>query len=131
MNEQPRQPHLPGLIGEVIREAVTLVQRELALFKAEIKQNVAGAVNGIVAVIAAAALLNAALILFAFWAVDALGRSVGRDLATFLVGGGIVVVALLLALYGWSRLKPSALMPDRAIRQAIRTKEALTERAAP
>jgi uncharacterized membrane protein len=87
--------------------------------------------NGLVAVIAAAALLNVALILFAFWAVDALGRSVGRDLATLLVGGGIVVIALLLALYGWSRLKPSALMPDRAIRQAIRTKEILTERAAP
>jgi uncharacterized membrane protein len=131
MNEQPRQPHLPGLIGDVIREAVTLVQREFALFRAEIKQNVEGALHGLVAVIAAAALLNVALILFAFWAVDALGRAVGRDLATLLVGGGIVVVALLLALYGWSRLKPSALMPDRAIRQAIRTKEAFTERPGP
>jgi uncharacterized membrane protein len=107
------------------------VQRELALFRAETKQNVAGAVNGLIAVIAAAALLNVALILFAFWAVDALGRSIGRDLATFLVGGGIVVIALLLALYGWSRLKPSALIPDRAIRQAVRTKEVLTERAVP
>jgi len=131
MNEQPRQPHLPGLIGEVIGEAVTLMQREFALFRAETKQNVAGAVNGLVAVIAAAALLNVALILFAFWAVDVLGRSVGRDLATFLVGGGIVVIALLLALYGWSRLKPSALIPERAIKQAIRTKEVLTERTAP
>jgi uncharacterized membrane protein len=131
MNEAPRQPHLPGLISEVIREAVTLIQRELALFRAELKQNVAGAVNGLVAVIAAVALVNVALILFAFWAVDALGRVVGRDLATFLVGGGIIVIALLLALYGWSRLKPSALMPDRTIRQAVRTKEALTERTVP
>ena len=131
MNEAPRQPHLPGLIGDVISQAVNLVQRELALFRAETKQNVAGAMNGLVAVIAAAALLNVALILFAFWAVDALGRAVGRDLATFLVGGGIVVIALLLALYGWSKLKPSALIPDRAIRQAIRTKEVLTEKAAP
>jgi hypothetical protein len=48
MNEAPRQPHLPGLISEVIREAVTLIQRELALFRAELKQNVAGAVNGLV-----------------------------------------------------------------------------------
>jgi uncharacterized membrane protein len=110
---------------------VTLVQRELALFRAELKQNVAGAVNGLVAVIAAAALVNVALILFTFWAVDALGRVVGRDIATFLVGGGIIVIALLLALYGWSRLKPAALMPDRTIRQAVRTKEVLTERTVP
>jgi len=131
MNEAPRQPHLPGLISDVINQAVTLVQRELALFRAEVKQNVAGAVNGLVAVIAAAALLNVALIIFAFWAVDALARAVGRDIASLLVGGGIVVIALLLALYGWSRLKPSALMPDRAIRQAVRTKEVLTERTVP
>ena len=77
MNEAPRQPHLPGLISEVVREAVTLVQRELALFRAELKQNVAGAVNGLVAVIAAAALVNVALILFAFWAGTRSGASSG------------------------------------------------------
>ena len=80
MNEQPRQPHLPGLIGEVIGEAVTLMQREFALFEAETKQNVAGAVNGLVAVIAAAALLNVALILL-----RSLGgrcASAGRSAAT-------------------------------------------------
>jgi uncharacterized membrane protein len=131
MNQAPRQPRIPGLISDVISEAVNLVQREFALFKAETKQNVASAVNGLVAIIAAAALLNVALIVFAFWAIDALGRSIGRDLATLVIGGGIVIVALLLALYGRSRLRPSALTPDRSVRQAILTKEVLTERTAP
>ena len=128
MNEIPRQPHLPGLISEVISQAVELVRRELALFKAETSENITGAVNGVIAMIAAAALLNVALILFAFWAVEALARSIGTDWATFIVGGGTVVIAGLLAAYGWSRLKPSALTPDRSLRQAIRTKEVLTER---
>lgn len=110
----PRQA--PSLFVEAFRDFSNLMQTELHLAKAEISSKVSRAGTGIVFFVIAALLALTALNVLA-GALVAYIASVGftAGTAALIVGGVILLVAILLVLAGKSRLSASALEPSRTI----------------
>lgn len=110
----PRQA--PSLFVEAFRDFSNLMQTELHLAKAEISSKVSRAGTGIVFFVIAALLALTALNVLA-GALVAYIVSVGftAGTAALIVGGVILLVAILLVLAGKSRLSASALEPSRTI----------------
>jgi fatty acid desaturase len=107
---------LSTLLSDLASETVELLRQELALFKAELQEKLSKAGIG------AAALAAAALIAFSGWLFLLLAAVFALDLvlpiwaAALIVGVLVVAVAGALALYGKSRLRADALMPERTMR---------------
>lgn len=104
------------MLVTVLRQFSQLMQDEVALAKAEMARNVSRAGVGI-ALIGVAALL-------ALTALDVLAAALVAWLATtelsvgtaaIIVGGGLLAVAVVLALIGKSRMSAASLTPDRTI----------------
>ncbi len=107
---------LSTLLSDLASETVELLRQELALFKAELQEKLSKAGIG------AAALAAAALIAFSGWLFLLLAAVFALDLvlpiwaAALIVGVLVVAIAGALALYGKSRLRADALMPERTMR---------------
>ncbi|MGB5865281.1 MAG: phage holin family protein [Sulfitobacter sp.] len=112
----PDPREAPSLFVEAFRDFSNLMQTELHLAKAEISSKVSRAGTGIVFFVIAALLALTALNVLA-GALVAYIASVGftAGTAALIVGGVILLVAILLVLAGKSRLSASALEPSRTI----------------
>src|SRR5215207_2274767 len=116
------------LIGDALRESADLAQKELALFRTEMSDNVRTIAMGLVTVIAAAVFAILALIWLTQALVDWFATKVGSHaLAALIVGGVIAVIAIGLGLYGRSAMAKTSLAPTRTVRSLQRDKEVLTE----
>lgn len=107
--------HAPSLMVTALQQFSRLMQDEVALAKAEVSRNVsrAGAglaMIGVAALLALTALNVLAGALVAFLATT--GITVGA--AALLVGGVLLVVAVVLVMVGKSRLTADAVAPTRA-----------------
>ncbi len=123
-------PSIQRLIGEALRESSDLAQKEFALFRTEMSNNVRTIAVGLVMVIAAAVVSILALIWLTQALVDWLATKVGSHaLAALIVGGVLAVIAIVLALAGRSAMSKTSLTPERTARSLQRDKEVLTERA--
>lgn len=110
----PRQA--PSLIVETIKNFTNLMQTELQLAKAEMAENLSRAGTGIALIAVAGILALTALNVLAGALVAYIattGLSAGT--AALLVGGGVLLIAVILVLVGKSRLSASALEPTRTI----------------
>jgi hypothetical protein len=107
----------PGLVVTAFRQFTSLLQDEMALAKAEARQNVSRAGAGLALIAVAAILSLTALDVLAAALVAWIAES-GMDAgwAALIVGGALLIVAIGLALYGKSRLSADALAPDRTTR---------------
>lgn len=118
----------PGLFVEAFRNFSALMLDEIDLAKAEMKQSLTRARVGIVLIAAALLLALVALHVVADAMVGALiAAGLPAWGAALSVGGGLLIVAALLALWGKSRLSPDALTPNRSLENVQRDFEAVKE----
>jgi hypothetical protein len=117
------------LFGEALRESSELAQKEFALFRTEMTQNVRMMFIGLAMVVVAAIFAIAAIMLFTDSLVHWLATVVGSEaLAALIVGGVMAVIAIGLGLYGRSAMSSFSLLPERTARSVKRDTEVLSER---
>lgn len=112
----PDPRNAPTLLVDAFRNFSNLMQTELHLAKAEIANNISRAGAGIAMMVVAAILaltglnvLAGALVAY----IATAGLSPGT--AALIVGGGVLVLAVILVLVGKSRLSASALEPSHTL----------------
>jgi len=122
---------LQTLLGDALRESSELAQKEFALFRTEMSENVRRMFMGLAMIVVAAIFAMAALILFTDALVHWLAGIVGSEaLAAFIVGGAMALIAIGLGLWGRSAIAAFSLNPRRTVRQVKRDAEVLSERVA-
>jgi len=120
---------IQGLVGEALRESTDLAQKEFALFRTEMTQNVRTIFIGLAMVVVAAIFAIAAIMLFTEALVDWLATVVNSEaIAALIVGGIMAVIAIGLGLYGRHAMATSSLAPQRTVRSLKRDAEVLSER---
>ena len=120
---------IQGLVGEALRESTDLAQKEFALFRNEMTQNVRTIFIGLAMVVVAAIFAIAAIMLFTDALVNWLATVVHSEaLAALIVGGIMAVIAIGLGLYGRHAMSASTLAPERTVRSLKRDAEVLSER---
>ncbi|HEY7385585.1 MAG TPA: phage holin family protein [Beijerinckiaceae bacterium] len=125
------QSSIQGLISDALRDTTDLARKEVALFRAELAENVRALVMGIAMMVGAAVFAIAAIILFTEALVKWLATVVGSEaLSALIVGGAMAVIAVGLVLYGRSTMSAASLMPNRAVRSIQRDTKVLSERIA-
>jgi hypothetical protein len=125
------QSTIQGLISDAVRDMSDLARKELALFRAELSENVKALVIGVAMMVGAAVFAIAAIILFTEALVKWLATVVGSEaLAALIVGGAMAMVAVGLVLYGRSTMSAASLLPTRATRSIQRDTTVLSERIA-
>ncbi|MEL6518314.1 MAG: phage holin family protein [Pseudomonadota bacterium] len=105
----------PALLVTAFRQFTRLMQDEVALAKAEISRNLSRAGVGLALIGVAALMALTALDVLAAALVGYLAAtdmSVGT--AALVVGGALLLIALILLFVGKSRLTADAIAPDRA-----------------
>jgi hypothetical protein len=128
-------PETPGgertlgqLVSDASKDLSTIVRSEVALAKAEVKRDVAAAAVGAAMFVVAGVFAFLALILLLIAAAYGLvAAGLSPWLAFLIVGGALLLVGLLLALFGkWrlGKIKP----PERTIRTTKETVAALKQR---
>ena len=120
---------IQNLVGEALRESSELAQKEFALFRTEITQNVRALFIGLAMVVVAGIFAIAALLVLTQALVAWLATVVGSTaLAALIVGGVLAIIAIGLGLYGRSSMSSSSLIPQRTVRSVKRDTQVLTER---
>ena len=122
-------PSIQGLIGDALRETNELARKEIALFRNEMTSNVRSLFLGLGLLVGAAVFGVVAL----FVLVDALVKWLAtvvhsEALAALIVGGVLLVVAVILALVGRNAMSLSALAPVRTSRQVRQDARVLSEK---
>jgi hypothetical protein len=107
---------LRDLVGEVADDARVLVRGEIALARSEFEHKVERVVTGVVSLVGAMLLAYAGLIIVLIAAAQALARSVPDWAASLIIGGVVLVIGLVMALIARRALSPSAMVPERTIR---------------
>jgi len=125
----PNPSSIQGLIGDALRETNELARKEIALFRNEMTSNVRSLFVGLGLLVGAAVFGVVAL----FVLVDALVKWLAtvvhsEALAALIVGGVLLVVAVILALVGRNAMSLSTLAPVRTSRQVRQDARALSER---
>ena len=118
----------PSLLVKVMRQFSTLMQDELALARAEMSRNASRAAAGAamigVAGIIALVALNVLAAALVAWIAE---NGISAGLASLIVGGGLLLLAIVIGLVGKSRVSAKALSPTRTTRNVERDDEAVKE----
>lgn len=117
MNVRP----IPEIFTDLVAQFTALVRKEAQLARAEISEKASQAFAGMALMLMGAILLIPALTILLQAAMAGLAENgMSPALASLIVGGAALVVGLVLALIGWSRVNPAALVPDKTIDQLQR-----------
>ncbi|MTW18657.1 phage holin family protein [Rhodoplanes serenus] len=109
---------VPELFTDLVQQVTTLVRTETRLARAEMSEKVGQVGTGVALIVVGAVLLMPALVILLQAAVAALVDSgMEPHWAALTVGGATLVVGLVLALIGASRLKAENLTPNRTLSQ--------------
>jgi uncharacterized membrane protein YqjE len=120
---------LQGLVAEAVRESTSLAQKEFALFRTEVSENLKAMLMGMAMLVMAAIFAIAAIMLFTEALVKWLATVVGSEaLAALIVGGGLVIIAVALGLWGRSAISAASLAPTRTLHSLQRDSQVLSER---
>jgi len=124
-----RGENIQTLLGDALRDTADLARKELALFKAEMAQNVRNLAMGLAMFVAAAVFAIICISLLTQSLVEWLATKVNSDaLASLIVAVIMGAIAGGLILYGRSKMSASTLTPDRTIRNVQRDTAVLSER---
>jgi glycerol uptake facilitator-like aquaporin len=124
-----RGENIQTLLGDALRDTTDLARKELALFKAEMAQNVRNLAMGLAMFVAAAVFAIICISLLTQSLVEWLATKVNSDaLASLIVAVIMGAIAGGLILYGRSKMSASTLTPDRTIRNDQRDTAVLSER---
>lgn len=122
-------PTINTLLSDALRDSSELARKELALFKAEMAQNVRNLAMGLAMFVVAAVFGIITLSLLVESLVEWLAVKLDSEaLAAFIVAVVMGAAAVGFALWGRSRMSASTLAPDRTIRNVQRDVEVLSER---
>ena len=128
-NPSPPPSSIQALVADALREASELASKEIALFRNEMTSNVRSLFVGLALLVGAAVFGVVAL----FVLVDALVKWLAtvvhsEALAALIVGGVLLVVAVILALVGRNAMSLSTLAPVRTSRQVRQDARVLSEK---
>ena len=124
-----RGENIQTLLGDALRDTTDLARKELALFKAEMAQNLRNLATGLAMFVAAAVFAIICVSLLTQSLVEWLATKVNSDaLASLIVAVIMGAIAGGLVMYGRSKMSASTLTPDRTIRNVQRDTNVLTER---
>jgi len=113
-----RTRSIPDIIADVFGQATTLLRKEGQLARAEMSEKISQVAVGMALMLFGAVLLIPALVILLDAAVAALvDQGMEAHWSALIVGGAALLVGLILALVGSSRLKAKRLMPSRTIEQ--------------
>jgi hypothetical protein len=111
----------PDLIADLFGQLTHLFRKEIELARTEVSENVSSAISGLVMIIAGAVLLIPALVILLQGGVSTLiERGFEAHWAALIVGGATLLIGIILAMIGVSRLKAENLVPKRTIEQLQR-----------
>ena len=108
------------IFTDVVSQLTTLLRKEGQLARTELSEKVSQAGVGLGLVVGGAVFLIPALVILLQAAVAALVKAVPEPWASLIVGGAALVLGLLIAMIGMSRLNANNLAPNRTIQQIQR-----------
>ena len=112
---------LGDLIGDLFHQLATLVRKEGELARAEMSEKMRKMIGAVVIVLIGAVLMIPALVILLEAAVSGLAASgLAVYWAALAIGGGVFILAALMAVIGINLLSRQSLLPDRTIRQLQR-----------
>ncbi|HEV2542345.1 MAG TPA: phage holin family protein [Methylobacterium sp.] len=125
----PPPSSIQSLVADALREASELASKEIALFRTEMTNNVRSLFVGLAMMVVAAVFAVTAMLVLIGALVKYVATLVGSEwLAALLVGGGLLLVAVVLGIIGARSMSLSNLAPTRTTRQVRQDARALTER---
>lgn len=111
----------PALMGDLLEHVTELVRKEVQLFRAEMSEKTTQALIAAGSVLAGAVIAMTALNVLAAALVAALTRAgLPGAWSAVIVGGGLAILAYVLAKKGLDNLKATSLAPQRTARAAAR-----------
>ena len=121
---------LQELVGDAIRDGADLASKEFALFRAEMASNATGIAKGAGMFLAASVFAVASLI----WLTQALvyGLEVvtqSKWISALIVGGLLLVVAIVLVVIGKRFISAAGLAPSRTVESIKRDTTLLSEKS--
>ena len=125
----PPSSSIQGLVADALREASELASKEIALFRTEMTNNVRSLFVGLAMMVLATVFAVTAMLVLIGALVKYVATLVGSEwLAALIVGGGMLLVAIVLGVIGARAMSLSNLAPTRTTRQVRQDARALTER---
>jgi len=118
---------LGSLARELIDEVTRLIRYEIHLIRAEGREKLVQAQNGLLSIVSGILLGFAALLVLLEALVLALANTMPGWLASIVVGGGVALIALALIANGRRALRPGNLTPERTIHSLRNTREVVQE----
>jgi Putative Actinobacterial Holin-X, holin superfamily III len=108
----------PEIFSDLIQQLSLLVRKETQLARAEVSEKAGRALSGIGMMMVGAILLIPAMVILLQAAMAALVENgMSASQASLIVGGAAFILGMILALVGWSWVKPASLVPDKTIDQ--------------
>ncbi|WP_456685330.1 phage holin family protein [Bradyrhizobium sp. P5_C11_2] len=126
---EPGLRSIPTLVGDAVRELRDLVGSEVALFRTELAQGAHRISLGLSLLLMAAVFAIAGLFTLLLALVKGIAVLVRSDaLASLIVGGAFLLLAIGIGLFGRSKASLSTLEPTRTGRQVKQDAHVLTDR---
>ncbi|ALG92383.1 hypothetical protein TQ29_19350 (plasmid) [Actibacterium sp. EMB200-NS6] len=117
-----------NLLGQAIQQVIALMRGEMDLFRAELDQNVKKAGGAVGMIVGGIVLLLVALNVLAGAAVTAIVAAGLSPLwSALIVGGVLLVIAMILVKSGQGNLKLASLAPTRTRRNLERDRDAVAK----
>ena len=110
---------ISGMVGDV----QGLVRGEIQLARTELSESASGAAKGIGMLVAGAIVALIGFVFLMLALVEVLDDAMPRWAAALIVGGGLVIIAAILALVGKSQLSADKLKPTQTIDSLQEDKE--------
>jgi len=110
---------IPGILSDLIGQFTTLLRQETELARTEMSEKISSALMGVAMAAGAAVLLLPALVILLMAGVYGLSEGLEWPMwmSSMIVGGAALIIGLIIVAIGASRLKPSALKPEKTIKQ--------------
>lgn len=117
-----------GLLKQLAREIPLLFTKELALAKAEMRENLRATKAGVAAVATGGAVMLAGLVILLMAGVYGLSTVLAPWLSALIVGAAALVVGWVMVSAGKKQFEPGALKPDHTIHSLQKDADAIRGR---
>lgn len=117
-----------SLLRQLAHEVPLLFTKELALAKAEMRENLRSLKAGLAAVSTGGAVMLAGLVILLMSAVYGLGNVVAPWLAALIVGAAALIVGFIMVSAGKKQFEPESLKPDRTLHSLEKDADAIRGR---
>lgn len=129
---QPSEPNISQLLANALRDAQDLLKKQIDLFRTEFGDSIQKLTFALAFLILAAILVIAGLMVLLVALVKGFALVLGSEvLAALIVGGVLMLIAIVLVLIGHNKMKLQGLAPDRTIRELKQDAEVVEEHFRP